>query len=94
MAQTVEEFPVTRPVIYHWINEGLIESHVVRVTGAPGSGKRLINVTSIERLIRESPTKSSDRIGRFKRKAGLASAKAAKAAKLARKIAKRGRAKR
>ena len=93
MEQVVEAYQVTRPVIYHWINSGLIESYVVRCTGAPGSGKRLINITSIERLIRNSPVKSSDRIARFKRKAGLASAASAKAKKLARKVAKRGRAK-
>ena len=63
----------------------------MRVSGAPGSGKRFINAADIERLIRSSPVKSSDRIGRFKRKAGLASAKAAK---LARAVAKRRRAKR
>jgi hypothetical protein len=74
MVQVTEQYPLSRPTIYQWINRGLIESRIVQVTGERGTGKRLINVTSLERFIHNSPTKARTAIVRRKRKAGRISA--------------------
>ena len=87
---TAERYPLSRGAIYLLANSGKIESRLLEIRGGPHSGIRLINTESLERLIENSPTKGR-RLVMHLRKAGRASAKAKK---LARKLAKRGRAKR
>jgi hypothetical protein len=84
-----QRFPISHGALYVWINNGWIDSRIVPVRGQRGTGVRLIDLESVERFIRNCPTKSSMRVTRRKRMAGRASA----AAKLARAAAKNGRGK-
>jgi hypothetical protein len=67
-------YGLARSMGYYLLSEGKIKSRLIRIRGSKGTGRRLIDLRSVERFIENCPVTPTKSVSRRTRNAGLRSA--------------------